>query len=109
MSDGHVGYGDVLGVEGSDDLNHDRCAVFDHDGGLVVLLVDVALVVFGVVGQYTCGSFGVLGVADGDLDEFGTGLVLEFVGGTLGDDLAEVDDGDFMGELVCFFEVLGGE
>ena len=48
-------------------------------------------------------------VADDDLDPFATDLRLELVGGAAGDDLAVVDDGDRVGELVGLLEVLGRE
>ena len=46
-------------------------------------------------------------VADDDLDALAADLRLELVGRPAGDDLAVVDDGDRVGELVGLLEVLG--
>ena len=48
-------------------------------------------------------------VVDDDLDPLAADLRLELVGGAAGDDLAVVDDGDLVGQLVGLLEVLGRE
>ena len=49
----------------------------------------------------------VVAVVDDDLDALAADLRLELVGGAAGDDLAVVDDGDRVGQLVGLLEVLG--
>ena len=48
----------------------------------------------------------VVAVVDDDLDPLAADLRLELVGGAAGDDLAVVDDGDRVGQLVGLLEVL---
>ena len=51
----------------------------------------------------------VLTMVDDDLDALTADLALELVRGAPGDDLAVVDHGDGVGQLVGFLQVLGGQ
>jgi len=53
------------------------------------------------------GTFRVRAFVDHDLDALATDLRLELIRGAAGDDLAVVDDGDGVGQLVRLFQVLG--
>ncbi len=48
-------------------------------------------------------------LGQGELKPLATNLILELVGGALGDHLAVIDDRDLVGEPIGLFEILGGE
>ena len=95
------------GFEGDEHGRHGGGSVFgagvDGFGGDLDVAEDGDVLESGV------DSFGGGGLGEFDVDRIAAEFAFEGFGGSFGDDVAAIDDGDVLGELIGLFQVVGGE